>query len=190
MTTTFWWVRHAPTHQRTFVGWRDVPADMSDLQTLRWLDTYLPSDALLISSDLIRSVATADAIQSGRQRLAHDPDLREFDFGEWDGLTWQEAAAAHPEVSRTYWEEPGSVAAPGGESWYQAEARVAKAVARLEDAHTGADIIVVAHFGAILSQLRLAHGVRPAEILSQEIDNLSVTRITTDGQTGPINHLP
>ena len=28
--TTWHWVRHGPTHQKSFVGWRDVPADLSD----------------------------------------------------------------------------------------------------------------------------------------------------------------
>ncbi|PHR02026.1 MAG: histidine phosphatase family protein, partial [Sulfitobacter sp.] len=28
---TIWhWVRHGPTHEKAFVGWRDVPADLSD----------------------------------------------------------------------------------------------------------------------------------------------------------------
>ena len=25
-----WWVRHGPTHEKAFCGWRDVPADLSD----------------------------------------------------------------------------------------------------------------------------------------------------------------
>ena len=32
--TTFWWVRHGPTHQTAFTGWRDVPADLSDAAAL------------------------------------------------------------------------------------------------------------------------------------------------------------
>ena len=28
--TVWHWVRHAPTHETAFVGWRDVPADLSD----------------------------------------------------------------------------------------------------------------------------------------------------------------
>ncbi|MEJ1993014.1 MAG: phosphoglycerate mutase family protein, partial [Maritimibacter sp.] len=55
-------VRHGPTHQKNFVGWRDVPADLSDTAALARLSAALPDSAALISSDLIRAIATADAV--------------------------------------------------------------------------------------------------------------------------------
>jgi len=186
--TNFWWVRHGPTHEKAFVGWRDVPADLSDTAMLQRLNDYLPSEALVISSDLIRCVKTADAIQGSRKRLPHDPDLREMHFGEWDGKHFSEVEKTHPKLSRAFWETPGTIQAPGGESWYETEARVSQAIAKLEALNIP-DIIVVAHFGVILTQLRLADGIRPEEVIAQKIDNLSVTRIGCGGQTGPINHL-
>lgn len=188
--TTFWWVRHGPTHEKAFVGWRDVPADLSDIAALRRLDAYLPARAIVISSDLSRCVATADAIQGSRRRLPSDPALREFHFGAWDGLRFDAVAERDPALSRAYWETPGDAAPPGGESWHQAEARVSAAVDRLAEAHAGVDLVVVAHFGVILSQLRRARAVPPAEVLGQKIDNLSVTRLSSSGETGPINHCP
>ena len=188
--STFWWVRHGPTHEKAFTGWRDVPADLSDRAAVDRLARYLPGEAVVISSDLSRSVATADAIQGARRRLPHDPELREFHFGEWDGQTFHEVSATHPELSRAYWETPGHAAPPGGESWFDAEDRVANAVSRLTAAHPGQDIIAVAHFGVILSQLRRALDVEPVEVLAQSIDNLSVTRITIGGDVGPVNHRP
>lgn len=183
---TLWWVRHGPTHQKAFTGWRDVPADLSDRAALQRLAAYLPPSAPVISSDLRRCVATADAIQRGRRRLPHDPDLREFHFGDWDGRHFSEVSASDPELSRAYWEDPGHHAPPGGESWFEAEGRVLRAVERLPDAQ---DLIVVAHFGVILSQLRLALGVPPAEVLAQKIDNLSVTQLGSHGHVGVINHI-
>lgn len=73
--TTWWWVRHGPTHAKGMVGWRDLPADLSDQAALARLSTYLPQQALVVSSDLIRSVATADAIQGARQRLDHAGEI-------------------------------------------------------------------------------------------------------------------
>ena len=85
--TTWHWVRHGPTHEKNFVGWRDVPADLSDAPRLARLNLHLPDDALLISSDLIRAVHTADALAlPTRRRLPHEPDLRELHFGAWDGM--------------------------------------------------------------------------------------------------------
>lgn len=191
--TRFWWVRHGPTHERAFTGWRDVPADLSDLTALSRLNRHLPKGAVLVSSDLTRAVATADALTPGRARLAHDPDLREFHFGDWDGRMWDEVAVTHPDLSRAYWEDPGDHCAPNGESWNGAAARVGRAVDRLLSAHAGRDIVVVAHYGVILTRVQQARACRPVDVLSQHVDTLSVTRIDhqADGWSlGPVNHLP
>ena len=67
MTTTFWWIRHGPTHAKTMVGWSDLPADLSDVAAIKRLSDYLPKDALVISSDLIR--ASTDNVGSTSSRL-------------------------------------------------------------------------------------------------------------------------
>lgn len=110
--TTWHWVRHGPTHQKTFVGWRDVPADLSDTAQIARIQAFLPDDALVISSDLIRAHATADAIADGRTRLASDPMLREFHFGAWDNWHFSRVSDAYPDLSRAYWEDPGDIVPP------------------------------------------------------------------------------
>jgi len=82
--TRLFWVRHGPTHAKSFVGWSDLPADLSDTAQLARLDAHLPKGARLISSDLSRAKATADALATPRPRLPHDPDLREIHFGDWE----------------------------------------------------------------------------------------------------------
>lgn len=193
MITRFWWVRHGPTHARAMTGWRDIPADLSDHAALARLDAHLPQGAVLVSSDLIRASATADAIARGRHRLPHNPALRELHFGDWDGLTFTEVSARWPDLSRAYWETPGDIAPPGGESWNAAAARVTAAADALMAAHRGRDIIVVAHFGAILTQVQRALGLTPQAVLAQPIDNLSVTCLQHDGAAwtaAQINHVP
>ena len=187
--TTFWWVRHGPTHQKNFCGWRDVPADLSDTAAIARLAAYLPRDAVVISSDLDRAVRTADAIAGDRTRLPHDPRLREFNFGDWDGQHFSQIAEAHPDLSRAYWERPGDVAPPNGESWNTAAARINAGADALAEAHGGGDIIVVAHFGAILTQVQRALGITAYQALAHKIDPLSVTRIAP-GTAEPINHIP
>jgi alpha-ribazole phosphatase len=190
--TRLWLIRHGPTHEKAFTGWRDVPADLSDGAALRRLSDALPGEAPVISSTLSRARQTAGAIAGGRPRLPDDPDLREFHFGEWDGLHWSEVSARWPDLSRGYWEEPGDIAPPGGESWWRGEARISAAIDRLVAAGQG-DVIVVAHFGVILTQLRRARGVPPAEVLAQPIEPLSLTQLTFapgGWQVGRVNHLP
>lgn len=189
---TWWWVRHGPTHAKNMVGWRDLPADLSDTAALARLSGHLPNDAAVISSDLIRATATADAIESTRLRLPHHPDLREFHFGAWDGLGWQEVSERDPNLSRAFWETPGDHQAPGGESWNQLSARVSGVVNGLNGAGHR-HVIAVAHFGVILTQIAIAGGMTAYDALGHKIDNLSVTQLHWDGAAWAIeaiNHLP
>lgn len=168
------------------VGWTDVAADLSDGPALARLRDFLP-DAPIISSTLSRAVATADAIQGARPRLAHDPDLREIHFGDWEMQRF-DAVTDQPRIHR-FWDAPGEVAAPGGESWNGFSSRVARAVARLTALET---VIVVAHFGTILTQVQRGLRVEAREAFGHRIDNLSVTEITLDADwsAGRINFLP
>jgi len=192
---TIWhWVRHGPTHEKTFVGWRDVPADLSDTAQIARLNAFLPTDALLVSSDLIRCVATADVVEAEqRRRMPHHADLREMHFGMWDGMHFKDVAARDPELSRAYWERPGDVQAPEGESWNQTAQRVNAVVDAMNAAHPKAQIIAVAHFGVILTQVQRALGVTAYEAMAHKIDNLSVTTIQHDAgvwDISGINHVP
>ena len=175
--TRFWWVRHAPTHQKVVTGWRDVAADLSDSAHLERLSKFLPKNALIVSSDLVRAKQTADAIQLDRKRLADSSELREINFGDWDGRHFSDVAESDPELSRAFWENPGEVEPPNGESWNMAEERARSFVDRALIKHSGRDIILVAHFGIILTQLSSALAIPPAEVLAQKIDPLSVTQL-------------
>lgn len=171
----FFWVRHGPTHAKSMVGWSDLPADLSDQAQLARLQAHLPPNALVISSDLLRAVSTADAIAGDRQRLSHDPDLREIHFGAWE-LQRFDAVEDQGHI-RAFWENPGDVRPPKGESWHELSARVDKAVAGLMARHPNRDFVAVAHFGAILTQVQKALHITPYEAFSHKIDNLSVTEL-------------
>lgn len=187
--TRFWLVRHAPTHAKCMVGWTDLPADLSDGAALARLAAYLPADAPVVSSDLARAVATADALGK-RHRLPHDPDLRELHFGSWEMRGFAEVEAEEPARIRAFWETPGDIAPPTGESWNTLSGRVWAALDRLNG--VAPDIIVVCHFGPIVAALQRAEGLSPEAAFAHRIENLSVTSLTL----GPppavfrINHHP
>lgn len=185
------WVRHGPTHVRAMVGWADPPADLSDVEDLDRLHQHLPEAAKIISSDLMRASSTADAIQKDRTRLPHDPDLREINFGDWDMQVFDEID--DQERLMAFWDTPGDVRAPNGETWNEVFRRVSTATDRLLDSHPDVDLIIVAHFGAILTQVQRALKIPAYDTFANRIDNLSVTEIhiTDDGwHLASINHLP
>jgi broad specificity phosphatase PhoE len=145
-----------------------------------------------VSSDLLRARTTADVIERGRTRLPHDPDFRELNFGVWDGLPFAEVAEMHPELSRAYWETPGDIKPPEGESWNELHARLSPKVDALTNTPHN-DVIIVAHMGVIMSQIERALGVSPYKAMSHHIEPLSVTRIDislSGWQVEAINHQP
>jgi broad specificity phosphatase PhoE len=174
------------------IGWTDLPADLTDLAAINRLRAHLPAQAITISSDLIRASATADAICPG-PRLPHDPALREIHFGAWEQRTFADIEAESAAHIRAFWDEPGQVRSPGGEGWDDLTHRVWAATDRLAHAHPDADIVIVAHFGAILAALQRALNIAAIQAFAHKIDNLSVTELmlTPHGwQVGHINHRP
>lgn len=186
--TRFWLVRHGPTHAKSMIGWTDLPADLSDTAALSRLSSYLPQAAPVISSDLSRAIATADALGS-RPRLAHDPELREIHFGQWETRSFAEVEAESPALIRAFWDTPGDIRAPEGESWNDLTARTWRALDRLNG--LAPDVIVVAHFGPILAALQRGAGLSVSEVFAHRIDNLSVTCLTlAPSSVEAINHCP
>ena len=181
-------VRHGPTHAKAIIGWTDLPADLSDHAALARLSALLPQ-APVISSDLIRAADTARALAQDRPRLPADPRLREIHFGAWEGRSHAQIDAEDPAAIRAFWDSTGEARAPGGESWNDMAQRVLAAV---QDLTGPPDVIVVAHFGAILDVVQRALRLEVQQVFAQRIDNLSLTEVhcAATGWTVPrINHL-
>ncbi len=191
--TGWWWVRHGPTHAKGFVGRTDLPADLSDTAALARLEAYLPSAALIVSSDLSRASTTANAIAGDRQRLDELTSLREMDFGDWETREFSDIAQTDPDLSRAFWSDPATATPPRGESWQQVTDRVNRATDQIMATHPGRDIIAVAHVGVIITQLQRAGKMTSVSAMSFTIDNLSVTRLEfldPDWRVRGVNHLP
>lgn len=189
--TKVYLVRHGPTHAKTMVGWSDLPADLSDTAQLARLSAYLPDDAVVISSDLIRASATADAIAGNRLRLPHARGLRELHFGAWELQAFDRVD--DPDRLRAFWDQPGDARAPGGESWNDLRARVDATLTDVIGQHPKRPVIAVAHMGAILTQVQRALRVSAYDAFSHKISNLSVTEVqyrTGAWHAEKINHHP
>ena len=100
------------------------------------------------SSPRIRALDTARAIAPD---VRIDDDLRELDFGELEGRTFDEIAASEPELYRAWMERPTTVTFPGGESFALLKLRALAALDRIRAAHDCA--AVVTHGGVIRAAL-------------------------------------
>lgn len=119
--------------------------------------------AAIYSSPKRRCTVAAEMIAVAHGRAFECVDaLREIDFGEFEGRSYDEIAASHPELYREWMESPTSVCFPGGESFAEMRARVLDACATLLTRHADQLIAMVTHGGVIRVLLAEALGM-PAE---------------------------
>ena len=187
VTTRFWWVRHAPVaHDGRIYGQEDKPCDCSDAAVFAGLAAQLPKNAVWVVSNLRRTHETAQAIVKAGlpgpaeipgPRAEAIPELAEQNFGDWQGMTYEELRQSRGGAFHRFWHAPAHQRVPGGESFVEMMARVDRAILGLIDKHRGRDIIAVAHGGTIRSALGMALGLEPERCLAFTMENCSLTRI-------------
>ena len=182
-TVTRWWlVRHAPVPgmQGRLYGPSDVACDSSDATAYAGLAAKLPADAVWLTSHLSRAKETARAIRAAGLNAPEpdvEVDIREQDFGDWQGLSWAEMETREPAAYMAFWDSPARVAPPGGESFADMVARTAAVLDRYNRTHAGRDIVAVCHAGSIRAALAHALGLTPEGGMAVVIDTLSLSRI-------------
>lgn len=104
----------------------------------------------IYTSDLARAHDTAQAIASVCGLPLHtDRGLRERHFGVFEGRTWAEIEAEHPEASARWRRRDPEFGPTGGETLRAFYARVVDAAERLVAAHPGQTVALVAHGGVM-----------------------------------------
>jgi broad specificity phosphatase PhoE len=107
----------------------------------------------IYTSDLSRARTTAETIASPHGiPVILDKRLREFSFGEWEGLTWLEIAARNPSLSEST-DIIGAYAPPGGET-------IADVIERWRSFHADVQraderrVLIVTHAGMLHAAMR------------------------------------
>jgi broad specificity phosphatase PhoE/ribonuclease HI len=136
----------------------------------------------VISSPLQRARDTAAAAADALGLAVEvDDDLIETDFGEWEGLTFLEAAERHPDVHGR-WLRDTSLRPPGGESFDEVWDRVQRARERIVARHSSGTVLVVSHVTPIKTMLRIALGAGATILhrLHLDLASLSIAEFYPD----------
>ena len=186
--TTTVLLRHGDTRlspEHRFSGLRDLPLSDSGLRQARAAACRLaagaPIDAL-VSSPLRRAVATAAIVADKLGLTAEiDDDLRETDFGDWDGFTLAEIQLRWP-AAEAAWRRDPEQAPPGGESFADTADRVNRACDRLLRDHSGQTVLVVSHITPIKILLCRALSVPLGTLYRLYLGSASINEIQWFGQ--------
>lgn len=145
----------------------------------------IPDLAAVVSSPLRRCLATAErTAEAAGVPLVVERDLIETDFGQWEGLTFGEAAEQDPEL-HSRWLGDTSVPPPGGESFAVVRARVERALRLIVEDRPGGVVAVVSHVTPIKLAIRAGLGVGEELLFRLHLDLASVSdvRFYPDGPT-------
>jgi len=170
-------VRHGRTswnESGRFQGHADIPLDETGRTQARALHAYLSNRtfARAIASDLGRARETAQIVLGGRAlELETDVRWREMRFGTWEGLTWAEIVARHPEHAERSAKAPKFFTPVGGESFGDVCERVGEAVRDLSDRARDGDLVLIGtHAGPLHALLRVTLGATEADALGVRFD--------------------
>lgn len=146
---TLYLIRHQePELRGRFIGRTDPPLTPAGLAAAAHIQT---DAAVIYTSPLQRARQTADAMPSPAPRIVL-PELAEIDFGEWEGLTWDEIEQRWPNVAGRRVQDWLGTAPPGGEEWPHFCARLARALDRILSGPLPAAVVAHMVVNAALSQ--------------------------------------
>lgn len=130
------------------------------------------------SSDLGRAFVTAQCIAKPHG-LTVTPikGLREYHFGDWEGLNFQQISTRWPDISVNFFNNPDNVRIPGGETFSEVKVRAEAAVLELVAQHPHQTILLVSHGGTIRTILCAALGLHLNRVWAIRQDNTAVNII-------------
>ena len=156
-----WLIRHGETElttQRRYCGHLDPPLTPTGELQARAIGEVLPSIDAVFSSDLRRAVDTA-TLALGRSPTKLQ-ELRELDFGQFEGLDADGCEKRDPAAYRSFVAQPWEGAPPGGETLCGLWVRCALGLQKVRTSK-GATVAVFAHGGSIKAILSLCLGLSP-----------------------------
>ncbi|MFI6354581.1 histidine phosphatase family protein [Streptomyces sp. NPDC050743] len=176
-------VRHGETEwsrSGQHTSWTDLPLTGPGEEQAKSLAPLLTGRtyALALASPLGRALRTAEL--AGLTGVVPDPDLHEWDYGGYEGVTTVDIHRTRP--GWDLWTDgvpPGPDGHPG-ESPPEVGARADRVLARLSPALAEGDVVLVAHahFLRVLTARRL--GLPPAEGRLFQLATGTVSRLSTE----------
>jgi len=130
------------------------------------------------ASDLSRALKTAECIADvHRLPVTTIPDLREINFGEWEGLTFEGINSQRPDGRSKLFTHPDEIVIPGGETFREVKDRATTALAKLVIEHPNQTIVVVSHGATIRAVLCAVLNIHLNYLWNIKQDNTAINMI-------------
>ncbi|MFJ2113404.1 histidine phosphatase family protein, partial [Streptomyces sp. NPDC087850] len=132
----------------------------------------------IVSSPLRRCRETAQAVadRTGLEVVVDD-ELRETDFGAWEGMSFGEVRERYPDDLNAWLASTTVPPTGGGESFATVGRRVAAARDRLIERYRGRTVLLVTHVTPVKILVRLALGAPPESLFRMELSAASLSAV-------------
>ena len=146
----------------------------------------------IVSSPMKRARQTAEVIAEHHGlKVTENENLREISFGDWDGLSHEEAQQKDSTLWQS-WRGSWSVSPPNGESLEVFDQRLQLARQQITERHAGKTVVVVAHVMPIRGFLRWAFDAAAAAYWRPQVApcSISIIRVWGDetAEVVTVNH--
>lgn len=148
-------IRHGLTDdnlKKRYCGIRDVGINKLGQQKLEEIKNKircLNVDTVL-SSDSKRSWQTAKVIFGNKTyKIIKNPNLREINFGKWEGLTYNQILKRHPRVYKKWLEDPFAADIPQGEKLPHFILRIKNELKKIINLKIDKTVALVTHAGVM-----------------------------------------
>ena len=188
-------VRHGETalnSSQRYWGKTDVGLGAIGIKQAEQLRDRLATETIdhIYSSELKRTMSTARIIASFQQcSITACPELREIDFGQLEGLNFDEVKQQYPDIARQWIERDSQLEYPGGESLFQLETRICEFVRLLSGHNAEETILITAHSGVVRTLICLLLGVDTQHRWNFRIDLASLSVVETYSQFAILSRL-
>lgn len=178
-------VRHGVTEsntQRRFSGHSDADLNTEGYRQAEKLGNRLAEVKIDVafSSDLKRALTTAEIICAKHEiNIMSGPDLREFNYGIAEGMTYQEIAERYPELGESISRYNYELAFPDGESFEELYSRADSFIKRVNNHSEDHTVLIVSHGGMLRTLLCKLLTLEHKHWSKFRIDNASLTIIET-----------
>lgn len=152
MKTQIYLIRHVHSESNALkicAGTTDSLLDETGIHQLKYIEDYMKEielDKILFTS-FLRTRKTAEAIQGGRDDIlmVETNELREMNFGVWDGLYWEDIKNKYPKDWKIWLEEPLKVNLLKGETIEEVSNRAFNAFWKIVNQERGKTVAYVSH---------------------------------------------
>lgn len=149
--TRFFIVRHGHTkgtEEHRYYGKTDMPLSRKGITQIKGIRKNLrgcPVDYIYTSPSK-RCLETAEILRKGA-RIEIPSDIREIDFGDWEGLTLTQMHKKNPKKFNDWLSDFSNFRMPGGESVKSMIKRVDRFWRYVKNRHNEGNVLIVTHGG-------------------------------------------